>query len=398
MVLLSHVVFAEQTYGAFGWTGLPGRNPATSFGENGAYAILSIGQAGLDLFLALSAYLLSRPFLAWAGSRTGRPRLRRFAVRRALRILPAYWAACGLAVAWLVVLRSAPLEPGKALPTLLLGHDFQWGWAVALEPAWSVRVEALFYLLLPLLGGLWWTAGRFGGPAGARVAIGLTAVAAIGYPVVASTRPGDIGISANLWLFAPGLLVTLIESSDRVRGWTARRGVAPTLTAGALGAVLLVVALPVAFAVGKAALHGPETVLDAARTQFLVQMALQAPGSALVLLALLAREWQGAPPPLALGSAPARWLGARSYSIYLLHYAVIGALLPRILPGQQGGIGYVGLALATTAVTATLAAALFRIVELPAMRLAARITRSPPPGPLSVTDALTPAARVTANR
>ncbi|WP_320670819.1 acyltransferase family protein [Patulibacter defluvii] len=383
-VFLAHVVFAEQTYSGFGWTDMPGRNPAVSFGEYGSYGILSVGHTGLDLFLALSAYLLSRPFMAWAASRGKRPGVGRFVIRRALRILPGYWVVCGLVIAWLVVLRDAPIEWGKALPTLVLGHDYQWGWAVALEQAWSVRVEALFYLLLPLLGAIWWAAGRFGGLAGARAAILLTAAAAIAYPLVESTRPGDVGISGNLWLFAPGLLAALVESCDRTRGWLAARRAPLTLAAGALGLALLLAAMPVSFSVGKSVLEGPETALDAARTQFLVQLPMQAIGCALVMIALLAREWQGARPPVGLGSAAIRWLGARSYSFYLTHYAVIGALLPRVLPDAKGGFGYVGLAVAAFVVTLAMAAVLFRVVELPAMRLAARLTHSRPPGPLSV--------------
>src|SRR4051794_25264744 len=51
---------------------------------------------GVQLFFVLSGFLIFRPFVAAAldGARRA-PRLSRYAIRRAARILPGYWLALG---------------------------------------------------------------------------------------------------------------------------------------------------------------------------------------------------------------------------------------------------------------------------------------------------------------
>jgi peptidoglycan/LPS O-acetylase OafA/YrhL len=388
-VFVAHVVTAEPNYRLAMWEGLPGRDPAATFGATtGQYAILTGGHAGLDLFLALSAYLLGRPFLAWAlGDR--RPGLGRFAIRRALRILPTFWAVCALVVLWLVVLRGAPLDAERTLRTLTLTHGLQWGWAVTLEQAWSVRVEALGYLLLPLLGAVWFLAGRLLGRAGVVLALLATAVAAVAWALT-HLAAIDAGPSVQLWLFLPGLAAALVESDPRLRERLASAGRRTALSIAGVGLVLLLAGLPVGFEVGRGLLDGGSEPADAGRAQLVAQMVLQATGAAMVLIGLLAREWQGGAPPVGLASAPMRWLGGRSYSFYLLHYAVIGALLPHVLPGQRGLIGFVALGVVAFVVTLALTVVLHRTVERPGMLLAARLTGSAPPGPLSAGDAWRP--------
>src|SRR4051812_6590794 len=70
-----------------------------SYGDNGkppkGLLDLALGELrlGVQLFFVLSGFLLFRPFVAAALGGGPRPSLRRYAVRRAARILPAYWAA-----------------------------------------------------------------------------------------------------------------------------------------------------------------------------------------------------------------------------------------------------------------------------------------------------------------
>jgi peptidoglycan/LPS O-acetylase OafA/YrhL len=104
---------------------------------------------GVTIFFVLSGFLLYRPFLAarLVGSRP--PDVRRYLTRRLLRVVPAYWVA-------LTVL-------GMALPAVVtaIGPDWWVFYTLAqtwvpfrmfdgLSPAWSLSVEASFYLLLPL--------------------------------------------------------------------------------------------------------------------------------------------------------------------------------------------------------------------------------------------------------
>ena len=102
----------------------------------------------------LSAFLLYRPFVR--ARLDGRPPVKvwRYARRRALRILPAYWVA----VLTLGLLDSAH-TPG------VFGDQWwvYWGllqsWSKetiisGVGVAWSLSVEAAFYVLLPLYAGL----------------------------------------------------------------------------------------------------------------------------------------------------------------------------------------------------------------------------------------------------
>jgi peptidoglycan/LPS O-acetylase OafA/YrhL len=108
------------------------------------------GHTAPTLFFVLSAFLLSRPFLAEL--RGGRPvNVSNYFARRALRILPMYAAV--VVVATLVTSRSAGdalqrlpyLVFGQAIPALLPPMDPFSG------PWWTVATEVEFYLLLPLL-------------------------------------------------------------------------------------------------------------------------------------------------------------------------------------------------------------------------------------------------------
>jgi peptidoglycan/LPS O-acetylase OafA/YrhL len=112
-------------------------------------AFVHAGHTGVTLFFVLSAFLLSRPFLAEA--RGGRPVSRtRFLARRALRILPLYWLAVIL-FSWLDDSNGSLLS--KAVPHMLLLDSFpgatvrMFGYS---DVWWSLSTEAQFYIVLPL--------------------------------------------------------------------------------------------------------------------------------------------------------------------------------------------------------------------------------------------------------
>ena len=112
-------------------------------------AFVHAGHTGVTLFFVLSAFLLSRPFLAEA--RGGRPVSRtRFLARRALRILPLYWVAV-IFFSWLD--ESTGSVVSKAIPHMLLLDSFR-GATVRMFPYsdvwWSLSTEAQFYIALPL--------------------------------------------------------------------------------------------------------------------------------------------------------------------------------------------------------------------------------------------------------
>jgi peptidoglycan/LPS O-acetylase OafA/YrhL len=117
-------------------------------------AIPKAGSAGVDLFFALSAFLITSLLLR-EREEPGGISLRLFYLRRVLRIWPLYFAVLAVAVV------LAHTIPKQGLPWYyVLGFAlFIGNWVVAVcghpqsfcNPLWTVSIEEQFYLLWPLL-------------------------------------------------------------------------------------------------------------------------------------------------------------------------------------------------------------------------------------------------------
>jgi peptidoglycan/LPS O-acetylase OafA/YrhL len=101
-------------------------------------------------------------------------------------------------------------------------------------------------------------------------------------------------------------------------------------------------------------------------------------GAIMIFVAVLgssaARRW--------LAAAPLAWLGRLSFSVYLLHFAVMGLIGSRVFLALAAH-GYLLAGLASlvvgTVITFALAAVFERLVDRPAIALASRFARSPQP-------------------
>lgn len=108
--------------------------------------VRDVGVTGVLLFFVLSGYLLAQPSSLRGGAAS-------YAWRRVARIYPVYLLALVLAGAY-VALRDVDdplLQPATVLANLLLVQSWSpSGQDVSISlPAWSLSVEALFYVLLP---------------------------------------------------------------------------------------------------------------------------------------------------------------------------------------------------------------------------------------------------------
>ena len=108
----------------------------------------------VPIFLGISGFLLYRPFVAARLRGRPRPSLRRYGMRRALRIVPGYWFA--LTVLALYFLAFPPgFEEVRSWDGLWRYYGFAQVYdddtaIKGIGQAWTLNVEVVFYLALPL--------------------------------------------------------------------------------------------------------------------------------------------------------------------------------------------------------------------------------------------------------
>jgi peptidoglycan/LPS O-acetylase OafA/YrhL len=353
---------------------------------HGGVAWMPGGFLGVDVFFVLSGYLITSLLLAeWMSTR--RIDLKRFWLRRARRLLPA--AVLVILVALLVVAVFLPGDAarmrGDALASLLYVNN--WNAILAdhsyfsaferpslLQHLWSLAVEEQFYLLWPIaLGGGLVLLGR------ARLAAVIVALALVSATLMA-------------WLYEPG--------HDPTRVYFGTDTHALPLLAGAL----LAFAWPLG-RMGEPPARSARVVIDAVAAVSLAGLVVAMirwhdydpglyPGgialAALLSAALIAavvhpscRVGRG------LGWGPLRWIGDRSYGIYLWHWPVMALTRPDLdVPWSRWVLVPTQIAL-----TVALAAASYRWLEMPVrtgelqQRVKGWMARRPPRGRLAVAGA-----------
>ena len=128
-VVLHHYVLFVSGASTFGWVG-------------------DIGWVGVDLFFALSGYLIGNQIFATL--RSDLPfSLPRFYARRLLRTLPNFYVVLALYFLWPWFRHGAPLLPLWEYVSFTQNINLQPG--TAFSHAWSLCIEEQFYMLLPAL-------------------------------------------------------------------------------------------------------------------------------------------------------------------------------------------------------------------------------------------------------
>ena len=183
-------------------------------------ALVDFGSSGVWLFFALSGYLISRPFVRSLVRGDALPTLVPYAVRRAARIYPLYWVALTATILLLGVttgigIRFLPFHYG------LVHNVVPERQAAVLGVAWSLTVELIFYLAVPLAAFVVARAKR--GPVRASslaTMVALLWLASIVWAALAA--PLDYS-GTQAWLravfpamfgmFCPGILLAIGEQS-----------------------------------------------------------------------------------------------------------------------------------------------------------------------------------------
>lgn len=321
---------------------------------------------GVTLFFLLSGFLLYRPFARYSLGLEGRPRVRTFFWRRALRIFPAAWIFVIVTLTWITTYVVHPID---YLQYLLLiqtydHHDYDPN----LTHLWTLAVEVSFYVLVPIFAAAF--ARRGSGPESALrrqfVGLALLAVIALGFNI-AQGQVHVYNSQALLWLpgyldwFALGmLLATLSAAPADVRPWPRLQN---TLSewAQSLG-TCWVIAL-CAFMIATLPVGVPYTLAPATWWQWTSQHYLFGLAAFFVMLPLVLGRTAN-PVTVALGSPVARELANLSYSVYLWHVPIM-LLMQREL-GYQSFKGHFATMLVVTVVGSTAVAALsWHLVERP---------------------------------
>jgi peptidoglycan/LPS O-acetylase OafA/YrhL len=117
------------------------------------------GSYGVDLFFALSAYLITAILLK-EHHKFGKIDVKAFYARRILRIWPLYFTALLLIPPVMHYFISAQQMSGRYLAAyVLLSGNWAcalWGFpSTAVTPLWSVSIEEQFYLTWPLIMNRW---------------------------------------------------------------------------------------------------------------------------------------------------------------------------------------------------------------------------------------------------
>ncbi len=318
--------------------------------------LLPGGFLGVEVFFVLSGYLITSLLLAeWR--REGRIDLQAFWLRRARRLIPALLAvlAATLTVASLFLPNDLARLRGDALAAvayvanwhLIVGHTSYFeavGRPPLLRHLWSLAVEEQFYLLWPpllLLGLRWW---RQPGPLlGLALAAALASSLLMALLYQPDTDPSRVYYGTDTRASGP-LIGAALALAGRLR-WP-RQQMPPWLLD------LLGLAALGALAVAGLRLSDAEPGLY--RGGFL--------GIDLVVAALLVAVVQprGRLGRL-LGQQPLRWLGLRSYAVYLWHWPVFALTRPE-LDVPLDGWPLLALRLVLTGGLAELS---YRLVEMP---------------------------------
>jgi peptidoglycan/LPS O-acetylase OafA/YrhL/lysophospholipase L1-like esterase len=324
------------------------------------------GLLGVGVFFTLSGYLITDLLLGqWAAR--GRIALADFWARRARRLLPALFVMVAVITAWVTLFDRTRLATLRGADAAAATYSSNWYLIIQgqsyfsrfappqpLDHLWSLAVEEQFYLVWPwlLLAGLLLVRKiRRGRPGG---------VAWLALPTLALAAGSAL---AMLALYHPGLDPTRVyEGTDtRAAGlligaalamaWPSRRAAPGRTARGLLDAGGFAGLAVIALMIWRTGQYSP----------FLYRggLVLLSFASAAVIAAVAVPS---ALTGRVLGCRPLRWLGVRSYGIYLWHYPVI------VLTTPANATENLARAAWQTAATIVVAAVSWRYIEEPIRR------------------------------
>jgi peptidoglycan/LPS O-acetylase OafA/YrhL len=324
------------------------------------------GFLGVDVFFVLSGFLITT-LIVEEYNRSGRIDFKRFYLARARRLLPALLlmlVVVGMLAAF-IYRDSAASFRADAIASLFyvtnwwyIFSDTSYFEAIGRPPflahLWSLAVEEQFYLLWPAVVWLllrWRGRGAvfYVAIAGALASTAWMAFLAItnGYPQEADPSRAYFGSDSHIMGLLLGAALAMVWRPGRL---STRLTVGAQAVITTIGIVALLTVIWFFWAVG-------EYSNFIYRGGFLVL-------SAVVCLLIAAASHPGAPFGRMLGAQPMRYIGQRSYGLYLYHWPIYVITRPD-LDIPLDGPALLGLRLGLTFLVAELS---YRYVEIPIRR------------------------------
>lgn len=320
------------------------------------------GLIGVGIFFVISGYLITDQIInQW--ERNGRMDLADFWIRRARRLLPATIVMLSVVALWLLIVDPTRLNSlkGGFLSSLfyvnnwwLIFHNVSYfenfGPPSPIGHLWSLSIEEQFYILWPLLlvAGLKFVRHRGKLVVWILACAGVSALA-MAMLYVPGTDPSRVyyGTDTRMFALLIGCALAVTWPSQKLKD----KVIAPSrIKMDMIGGVGLLMLIALIYRMNEfdALLYNGGFLFISILTAIVIAV-LAHPASRLGRI---------------MGCKPLRWIGVRSYSLYIWHYPVIILTSPEGNPDNSSVI-YIIFQLA---VSFLLAALSYKMVEEPLRR------------------------------